>query len=124
MTETIADSNLPDSAVEPTLEDQSRQYKCWKYSEYQEYMKSLFSTVPDSIWNWFNWDEMILQQWRDGKYSIVFNDNGHPILLEELWTRYPVVKFSESEWFKKQPRDLFLIIQEGLNPIHPFIPME
>lgn len=124
MAHVIADVDLPDTVVEPTLEEQSKNYTCWKYSEYQDYMMSLFSTVPKSIWEWFNWDEMILDQWRKGNYSIAFNDNGSPILLEELWTRFPVMKFSESEWFKKQPRDLFLIIQNGVSPIHPFIPIE
>lgn len=105
-----------DWAAVANPENDPDNYSCWKYSEYKEYMRQTFSYIPNSFWDWFNYDDMLIRLWQEEKYDIVYQDDEGLVLLEDV--RPP--QDNLGQWFKDhEDKSKFFILQYGLPAIHP-----
>lgn len=93
-------------------------YTCWSYSEYKQYMRDVFSYVPNSLWEWFNYDDMLIRLWQEEKYDIVYHDTDGLVLLEDVRP----IQENLGQWFKNhEDKSQFYILQYGLPPVHPLL---
>ena len=113
-----AEVDILDWAAEANPEHDPDNYSCWKYEEYKQYMRDTFSYVPNSLWEWFNYDDMLLRFWAEDKYEIVYYDGTQLMLLEDVQP----VQDNASQWFKDhEDKSKFFILQYGRPPVHPLL---
>jgi hypothetical protein len=89
-------------------------YKCSSYINYIWFHKAKYSTVPEAIWDYYDFDRMMLDLWRSKECFIIYDDGEEGegyVRLEETGEKFPVWYAKETDWFVGHPcKDKFYIV--------------
>ena len=81
------------------------------YQEYYAAQKAKHPGVPESVWQYFDYDEFLLDLWRLKKIHILYVDDEGIVPLEDSGDVYPAWKGMETEWFSNHPfKHLYYIV--------------
>jgi hypothetical protein len=89
------------------------EYVCYSYGDFiQKVRKEYYPNVPDTVWRFFNFEDMALDLWRHENYYIIYADKNDFVALEDTGKHFPLWDKREEEWFKNHPcKDLFYILR-------------
>jgi hypothetical protein len=87
-----------------------RAKECYRYDEYIRHYKELHPQVPDCIWEYFDWDNKIWDEFRD---SVIYWDTEHDkkMMLDDIQYEFPLWKNKIKEFWLGHPcKNLFYIV--------------
>lgn len=85
------------------------EYTCMTYKDYVQNFKDNRYEIPSYIWNYFDFDKVILTEWKEDQVFIVVRipdwktENYEFILLEDISKKFDIWKDKLDEYVKGMP---------------------